>query len=159
MDLKFTAGMEGQLDRIEEGDADWVHVVKEFYGTFHSQMELAKDQIQTVKKQNEPTDESCDKCGKPMVIKWGRRGRFMSCSAWPECKHAKSISTAVVCPQCKTGKLVQRRAKTGKGRFFYGCTTYPACDFITNRLPSDPKAGALNAPPAEGKEKEDFDVT
>ncbi len=136
LDFEFTANMEEELDQIEEGQVGWENVVKGFYDIFRVQLELAKDQIQTVKKQNEPTDEICDKCGKPMVIKWGRRGRFMSCSAWPECKNAKSISTEVICPQCKTGKLVQRKAKSGRGRPFYGCTTYPACTFISNRLPS-----------------------
>ncbi len=137
LDFDFTANLEEELDKIEEGDAEWVSVVRTFYDTFKGQMELAKENIQTVKKVQEPTDEICEKCGKPMVIKWGRRGRFMSCSAWPECKNAKSISTEVFCPLCKTGKLVQRRAKTGRGRPFYGCTSYPACTFIANRLPSD----------------------
>ncbi len=146
LDFDFTANMEEELDKIEEGDAEWVSVVRTFYDMFKGQMALAKDNIQTVKKVQEPTDEICEKCGKPMVIKWGRRGRFMSCSAWPECKNAKSISTEVICPQCKTGKLVQRRARTGRGRPFYGCTTYPTCTFIANRLPSDK---AETAPGAE----------
>jgi DNA topoisomerase-1 len=142
LDFAFTANMEEELDQIEEGRIDWVQVVKDFYDVFHVQLELARDQIQTVKKQNEPTDELCEKCGQPMVIKWGRRGRFMSCSAWPECRNAKSISTDVVCPQCKAGKLVQRKAKSGRGRPFYGCTTYPSCTFISNRLPSTEPKGA-----------------
>ncbi len=156
MDFDFTAHLEEELDEIEEGAAEWVTVVRAFYDVFKGQMESAKDNIQTVKKVHEPTNEICEKCGKPMVIKWGRRGRFMSCSAWPECKNAKSISTDVVCPQCKTGKLVERRAKSGRGRPFYGCTTYPACTFITNRLPSD-KSDAQAAKP-EGEEK-DSDIT
>ena len=161
LDFEFTAGMEEELDQIEEGQIGWANVVKDFYDVFRVQMELAKDQIQTVKKVSEPTDEICDKCGKPMVIKWGRRGRFMSCSAWPECKNAKSISTGVACPQCKTGKLVMRKAKSGKGRAFYGCTTYPSCNFITNRLPSaeakaeEPKTGEKE----NEKSEESFDVT
>ena len=152
MDFGFTAHLEEELDEIEDGQAEWVTVVRAFYDVFKGQMEHAKDQIQTVKKVQEPTDEICEKCGKPMVIKWGRRGRFMSCSAWPECKNAKSISTGVVCPQCGTGKLVQRKAKSGRGRPFYGCTTYPACNFIANRLPSEKTEAA---PP----EEKDSDVT
>lgn len=136
LDFEFTANMEAELDRIEEGKIPWIGVVRNFYGLFSGQVALAKSQMQTVKRENEPTDESCEKCGKPMVIKWGRRGRFMSCSAWPECKNAKSISTGIVCPQCQKGKLVQRRAKSGRGRAFYGCTEYPACNFIANKLPS-----------------------
>ena len=160
LDFEFTAGMEEELDQIEEGQTDWAKVVKNFYDSFRVQMELAKDQIQTVKKVAEPTDEICEKCGKPMVIKWGRRGRFMSCSAWPECKNAKSISTGVPCPQCKTGKLVMRKAKSGKGRPFYGCTAYPNCNFISNKLPSADAKPEETAPPSkEEKAEENFDVT
>ena len=136
LDFEFTANMEEELDQVEEGKAEWAKVVGDFYKVFSGQMDLAKNEMQTVRRASEPTDEICEKCGKPMVIKWGRRGRFMSCSGWPECKNAKSISTNVICPQCKKGKLVARRAKSGKGRPFYGCTAYPECTYIANRLPS-----------------------
>jgi ssDNA-binding Zn-finger/Zn-ribbon topoisomerase 1 len=136
MDFEFTASMEEDLDQVEEGKAEWVQIVKHFYGTFSGQVDAAKSAMQTVKRENEPTDEVCEKCGKPMVIKWGRRGRFMSCSGWPECRNAKSISTDVVCPQCGQGKLVARRARSGRGRPFFGCTTYPACTYLANRLPT-----------------------
>ncbi len=164
LDFNFTADLEEKLDLIEEGSVEWVSVVREFYTVFAEQMTLAKDGIQTVKKVHEATNEICELCGKPMVIKWGRRGRFMSCLAWPECKNAKSISTEVVCPQCKAGKLVQRKAKSGRGRPFYGCTTYPACTFIANRLPSPGGASTSEAPDAAPglppiKSDEDFDVT
>lgn len=135
LDFEFTAKMEEELDEVEEGNAEWVNVVKNFYSVFSGQMDKAKVQMETVKRAAEPTDETCEKCGKPMVIKWGRRGRFMSCSGWPDCKNAKSISTDVVCPQCGRGKLVARRARSGRGRPFFGCTRYPECNFITNRLP------------------------
>ncbi len=140
LDFEFTANMEDELDLIEDGKAEWVQVVREFYGVFSGQMDFAKTQMQTVKREVEPTDERCDRCGKPMVIKWGRRGRFMSCSGWPACRNAKSIPTNVICPQCNKGKLVARRAKSGKGRPFYGCSTYPDCNFITNRLPKPNEA-------------------
>ena len=148
LDFEFTANLEEELDRVEEGKAEWVEVVREFYGVFSGQMDFAKTQMQTVKREAEPTDEQCDLCGKPMVIKWGRRGRFMSCSGWPACRNAKSIPTSVVCPQCNQGKLVARRAKSGKGRPFYGCSTYPGCNFITNRLP---KANEPAAPASDGE--------
>ncbi len=146
LDFEFTANMEEELDSIEEGTAEWVAVIRNFYGLFSGQLDRAKAGMQTVKREAEPTDEVCTTCGKPMVIKWGRRGRFMSCSGWPECKNAKSISTDVVCPQCKTGKLVARRARSGKGRPFYGCTSYPTCNYIVNKLPSQP--GDAAEPPA-----------
>jgi DNA topoisomerase-1 len=142
MDFHFTATMEEDLDLIEEGKLDWTGVVKTFYGVFSRQVDYAKSKMKTVKRVAEPTDEICDQCGKPMVIKWGRRGRFISCSGWPACRNAKSISTEVVCPLCKKGKLVMRRAKSGKGRSFYGCTTYPECNFLSNRLP---KAGETSS--------------
>lgn len=137
MDYEFTANMEEELDEVEEGHMDWVQVIKDFYKVFAGQITKAKGSMETVKRVAEPTDEICELCGKPMVIKWGRRGRFMSCSAWPECKNAKSISTDVVCPQCGKGKLVARRARSGRGRTFYGCTKYPDCNFISNKLPKD----------------------
>ncbi len=155
LDFEFTAKMEEELDEVEEGKAEWVGVVKEFYGVFSGQMDHAKTTMQTVKRQEEPTDEICDLCGKPMVIKWGRRGKFMSCSGWPGCRNAKSIPTAVVCPQCQIGKLVARRAKSGRGRTFFGCTKYPDCTFMTNRLPKaegdakDAGADSQESPAAE----------
>ncbi len=152
LDFEFTANLEEQLDRIEEGTAEWVAVVGDFYAKFSGQMELAKSEMTTVKRAAEPTDEICEKCQKPMVIKWGRRGRFMSCSGWPDCKNAKSISTSVGCPQCGKGKLVQRRAKSGRGRSFYGCTAYPDCRYIANKLPG---AGGSASAPADGSTGED----
>ncbi len=137
LDFEFTANMEEELDRVEEGATEWVSVVKNFYSFFKTQVDEAKIHMQTVKKKDEPTDEICEQCGRPMVIKWGRRGRFMSCSGWPDCKNAKSISTNIVCPQCQKGKLVARRARSGRGRLFYGCTQYPGCNFITNKLPAE----------------------
>lgn len=156
MDFEFTANMEEELDQVEEGKMGWADVVKDFYSVFKGQIENAKVGMQTVKREAEPTDEICEKCGKPMVIKWGRRGRFMSCSAWPECKNAKSISTDVACPQCGAGKLVERRARSGKGRLFYGCTKYPDCNYIANRLPKADKPGdPAAAEPAVDDDKGD----
>ncbi|MBI3252951.1 MAG: type I DNA topoisomerase [Candidatus Omnitrophica bacterium] len=148
MDFEFTANMEEELDLIEEGKTEWVGVVRGFYGSFSGQLDFAKDKMETVKKENEPTNEVCEKCGKPMVIKWGRHGRFVSCSGWPDCKNAKSLSTGVACPQCGKGQLVRRKAKSGRGRSFYGCTAYPDCTYIANRLPSEASAkeGTPSAP-------------
>lgn len=153
MDFEFTANMEEELDKVEEGNTDWISVVRAFYSVFSGQMEHARLSMETVKKASEPTNEVCNKCGKPMVIKWGRRGRFMSCSAWPACKNAKSISTDVTCPRCGKGKLVARRAKSGRGRPFFGCTAYPTCTYIANRLPKTESPGTEpsgNLPENEG---------
>lgn len=149
LDFEFTAKMEEELDEVEEGKVEWVGVVRNFYGQFNQEMDQARSEMQTVRREAEATNEICEKCGKPMVIKWGRRGRFMSCSGWPECKNAKSISTDVACPQCQQGKLVQRRAKSGKGRSFFGCTRYPECTFITNRLPKKDEPALANKDASE----------
>ncbi len=130
MDVKFTAYMEGELDEIEEGKINRKKVLDDFYKPFKTSFDFAQANI---KKEVVQTQEVCDICGKPMVIKWGKRGKFLSCSAFPECKNARSITTGVKCPQegC-SGQLVERRSKRG---FFYGCTSYPKCTYITKELP------------------------
>ena len=130
MDIKFTALMEEELDGIEDGKLIWTQVVSDFYKPFSESLEIAKTQI---KKEIIPTDEVCELCGKPMVIKWGRRGKFLSCSDFPKCKFAKSINTGIKCPEAGcSGFLIQRRSKRG---IFYGCTRYPDCKYIAKRLP------------------------
>jgi DNA topoisomerase-1 len=130
MDVKFTARLEEELDGIEDGSTDRVKVLREFYEPFKAGFEFAQNNIQ---KEVIATDQICDKCGKPMVIKWGRKGKFLSCSAFPECKNSKSITSGVKCPApgC-TGELIQRRSKRG---VFYGCSRYPACTFVSKTLP------------------------
>ena len=133
MDLKFTAGMEEELDRVEDGDLPWADVVRDFYTPFSSRVAAAQEQMREVKREVIPTQYTCEKCGKPMVIKWGRFGQFLSCSAYPDCKNAKPIPTGVACPGPGCGgELIERRAK---GRHFYGCSKYPTCTFTARRLP------------------------
>ncbi|MBI2885036.1 MAG: type I DNA topoisomerase [Candidatus Omnitrophica bacterium] len=140
MDVKFTAHMEEELDRVEEGDVSWVSAVRDFYTPFSVRVAAAQEQMKEVKRDVVPTSYVCDKCGKPMVIRWGRFGQFLSCSDYPACKNAKSVPTGIMCPQPNCGgDLVERRAK---GRIFYGCSKYPACTYTTRRLPS-----ASGAPP------------
>ena len=136
LDFEFTAKMEEELDLIEEGEAKKTDVLRRFYGPFEKDVELAKVGMRKVKGESVATSEVCDKCGKPMVIKWGRLGRFLSCSDFPKCRFAKSIPTGVNCPQPGCGgMLVERRSK--RGRHFYGCSNYPKCTFMTRRLPSE----------------------
>ena len=132
VDVEFTARMEDELDGIEEGEADWVTVLKSFYSPFIHSVEAAKLEMKDVKKEIGVTDQICELCGKPMVIKWGRRGKFLSCSDYPTCKNAKSITTGVKCPTGCGGELVQRRSTRG---MFFGCTKYPKCTFTANKLP------------------------
>lgn len=134
MDIGFTAGMEERLDMVEEGDLAYAVLLKEFYGPFKKELDHA---MATIEKTTELIDEKCPECGRPLAVKWGRRGKFLSCSGFPECKFAKPITTGVKCPQpdC-AGELVKRRGKSG--RAFYGCSKYPACTFTANTLPEAP---------------------
>ena len=135
LDFEFTAKMEDELDGIENGEIDWITLLKSFYSPFMHAVDKAKIAMRDVKKEIIPTDEVCELCGKPMMIKWGRKGKFLSCSDYPKCKSAKSITSGVKCPapDC-AGELVERRSMRG---IFYGCTKFPVCRYTARRLPSD----------------------
>jgi DNA topoisomerase I len=183
MNIDFTASMEKKLDQVEEGDLDWLKILQDFYGPFHQNLEQARQEMKSVKLSAEPTDiscglcqgkmvikwgrkgeflacenypqckntqdfertaeggikplareepeeagESCDKCGRPMVYKQGRFGRFLACSGYPECKNTRALGTGVHCPEpgCE-GELVQKTSK--KGKVFYSCNRYPQCKY------------------------------
>lgn len=138
LDVEFTARLEDELDGIEEGEADWVTVLKSFYSPFIHSVEQAKIQMKDMKKEVIATKEICKLCGKPMVIKWGRNGKFLSCSDYPTCKNAKSITSGVKCPTGCGGELVQRRSRRGS---FFGCSSYPKCNYISKKLPEAPGEG------------------
>lgn len=138
-DVKFTSHMEEELDRIEEGDITRLQILNEFYSPFSTDLEKAEVEMQTIKQGPIPTDEKCEKCQSPMVIKSGRRGQFMACSAFPKCRNAKSLPTGFSCPKCKKD-LSKRKSK--KGRPFFGCTGYPECDFIANTEEEAKEKGA-----------------
>jgi len=145
IDIKFTASMENELDDIASKSRDWVSVVQNFYTSFEKSLENASQLIEKIKLADEATDEVCPKCGKPMVIKVGRFGKFIACSGYPECKTTKpfQIKIGVKCPECG-GELIQRRSK--KKRTFYGCSNYPECKFITGFRPLPqpcPRCGGL----------------
>ncbi len=147
MDLDFTAKMEEELDDVSRGERDWVPMLGEFYGPFEKALSNADESMPKV-RMDEETDEVCDcggsdkcehtdTCGKPMVIKTGRFGRFIACTGFPECRKTKPIlkKTGVSCPKPDCGgDIVERRAK-GRGRSFYGCSNYPECDLILNQQP------------------------
>jgi DNA topoisomerase-1 len=147
LDVQFTARMEEELDRVEDGDNPWADCVREFYGPFAEALKAAATEMQSVKRPPEPTGEMCPQCGKEIVIKWGRNGRFMSCSAFPACRYAKAIPTGVKCPEPGCGgDLVQRRSRRG---IFYGCSNYPNCRHIERTLPNTDKQ-AEPGTPADG---------
>jgi len=179
LDVGFTAMMESELDEVEEGQRGWVATLQEFYEPFEDALARARKKMRDVKREQVKTDIECDKCGSPMVIKWGRHGEFLACSnypdcrntkefdraedgsirirevetsdekcdlcgspmivrrgrfgeflacsRYPDCKGTKSISTGITCPECKGGNLVQKR--TRGGRLFFGCERYPKCKY------------------------------
>jgi DNA topoisomerase I len=132
LDVNFTASIEEKLDEVEEGTLSRNNVLKEFYLPFKESLDFAQANIV---KEVITTDQVCDKCGKPLIVKWGRRGKFLSCSAFPECKNSKSITSGVKCPQANCGgELIERRSKRG---FFYGCSNFPNCTFTSRTLPQD----------------------
>jgi DNA topoisomerase-1 len=131
LDVEFTAHMEEELDFVEEGKEDWVKVLDTFYASFEKRLEFAEEEMKEIEIQDEVSDEICEKCGKHLVYKMGRFGKFLACSGFPDCRNTKPIvkDTGVTCPTCKEGKVVERRSK--KGRIFFGCDRYPACDFVS----------------------------
>ncbi|WP_248926385.1 type I DNA topoisomerase [Paenibacillus hamazuiensis] len=131
LDVEFTAQMEEELDHVEEGKEDWVKVLEQFYSSLEKRLEVAEEEMEKIEIQDEVSDEVCEKCGKHMVYKLGRFGKFLACSGFPDCRNTKPIvkDTGVTCPTCKEGKVVERRSK--KGRVFYGCDQYPGCDFVS----------------------------
>ncbi len=140
VDAKFTAGMEDDLDKVEQGEKDWVISLHEFYDDFAKTLEKAETAMEgkRVKVPDEETDVVCDLCGKNMVIKYSRYGKFLACPGFPECKNTKKIVTETEgsCPVCGKKMLLK---KSKKGRSFYGCEGYPDCTFMTWNVPSQEK--------------------
>jgi DNA topoisomerase-1 len=130
MDLAYTAKLESELDQVEEHKMEWVDVLDKFYEPFARDLAEAEKKLPKVELKDEPTDEICPNCGRPMVIKTGRFGPFISCTGYPECKTTKPIlkETGAICPK-DGGKIVERKSR--RGRTFYGCANYPACDFVS----------------------------
>lgn len=129
--VKFTAEMEENLDLIEEGKVGWLEIIDNFYKDFKVRLEKAEEEMKTVEIKDEPAGIDCEKCGSPMVYKMGRYGKFMACSNFPDCRNTKAIlkKIGVTCPSCQKGEIVERKSK--KNRVFYGCDTYPECEFVS----------------------------
>ncbi len=134
INVEFTAKMEEELDEIANKKQDWVQVVQDFYTPFEKSLDNAfsvAEKVQLI----ETTSEVCPRCGKPLVVKYGRYGKFLSCGGYPECKYTQpyQFKTGVKCPKCGKGEIIQKLNK--KRRTFYGCSSYPNCDFATNYKP------------------------
>jgi DNA topoisomerase-1 len=143
VDVDFTAGMEENLDRVEEGTADWQQVVRDFYEPFERTLQRAEAKIPVTEFPEVEIGEPCPQCGRPLVRKHGRFGEFIACSGFPECRYTRPLGLGVACPRCGS-ELVARR--TRRGRTFYGCSAYPACDFTSWDRPSSrrcPACGGL----------------
>lgn len=145
VNLEFTANFEEELDEIEEGTVPWRRVIHDFYTPFAKSLEEAEEKIGKVQIEDKVSDEICENCGRNMVIKMGRYGKFLACPGFPECRNTKPLLEQIEakCPKC-ANPLVVRRSK--KGRRFYGCSTYPECDFVSWELPAPepcPECGGM----------------
>jgi DNA topoisomerase-1 len=134
VDIGFTAQMEEQLDKVADGEANWVQVLRDFYAPFKQTLDRAAIEMPEVTLPVETTNEVCDKCGAPMIVKRGRFGKFLACSRFPECRTTRNLSasggsanTGVQCPECQQGEIIEKKSK--KGRIFFSCNRYPDCKF------------------------------
>ncbi len=146
VDISFTAGMEQQLDGVEEGEVEWTNMLSRFYGPFEKSVSEARER-EAVRLPDRVSDVPCDKCGAMMVYKLGRYGEFLACPNYPACRNTKPIveKLDVPCPKCGAA-LIKRRSKKGAKRAFYGCERYPECDFVSWDKPINehcPKCGSL----------------
>ena len=136
VDAAFTADMEAKLDKVADGELDWKQIVRDFYPDFDKEVETALKELESVKIEDEVSDEICENCGRNMVIKYGPHGKFLACPGYPECKNTKPFleKTGFTCPKC--GKEVVLR-RTKKGRMYYGCAAYPECDYMSWTKPKN----------------------
>lgn len=146
VNVKYTASMEDSLDSIDKGEEDYIKMLHTFYDDFDATLSKAKESMQGVKieLEEDKTDIPCEKCGRMMVVKTGRFGKFLACPGYPECKTTKPFvtKTNATCPKCG-GEVVQRKSK--KGRIFFGCSNWPNCDFVTWDKPTEEKCPKCNS--------------
>lgn len=141
INLNFSAQMEGKLDEIANGKEDWIGTIRDFYTRFQPQLQKAQDEMPEQKAELEKIGKKCPRCGEELVIRWGRYGKFVSCSGFPACRHTEAFleKIGVECPKDQ-GQVVLR--KTRRGRAFYGCENYPDCDFTSWKQPVPHKCPA-----------------
>jgi len=145
VDIKFTAKMEENLDKIANGEKDWVLALREFYEPFEENLKKKYKEIRGAGIL-EKTDKKCPKCGAPLLVRVSKYGRFLACSNYPKCKFKQDLenSTGILCPQCKKGEIFKKKTKNGK--IFFACNRYPKCDFALWEEPTGeicPKCGSL----------------
>ncbi len=148
VDLNFTAQMEERLDDVAEGKEDWTKELKDFFVPFEKQVKEKTEEVAKL-DMTEDAGRACPKCGKPMVIRYGRFGKFIACTGFPDCKHTEPlvVSTGIKCPECGEGDVIER--KTRRGKTFWGCSRYPDCKYATWDDPLKPKKDAAGSEPNE----------
>ena len=144
IDTNFTAGLESRLDNVEEGTEDWQNIIKSFYDIFEKMLTKAEEDIEEIDMVEE-SDEICEKCNANMLIKYGRYGKFLACSNYPDCTFTKPIihKIGIKCPNCEEGEIIERKSK--KGRTFYGCSEFPRCRFASWSKPINEKCPNCNS--------------
>ncbi|WP_217585617.1 type I DNA topoisomerase [Lentibacillus saliphilus] len=158
INVDFTAKMENDLDSVEDGQKNWIHLIDHFYQDFSKRLEKAEQEMETIEIKDEPAGIDCEKCGHEMVYKMGRYGKFLACSNFPDCRNTKPIlkEIGVHCPKCKTGNIVERKSK--KRRVFYGCDQFPECDFVSWDKPIARPCPKCNELLVEKKSKKETQV-
>lgn len=146
VNVEFTAEMEKTLDEVAEGNTNWKGLIRDFYGPFAEALAVAEEVIGKIEIKDEESDIVCDRCGRMLVYKQGKFGKFLACPGFPECRNTKAIveKMGIKCPKCKDGDLIGR--KTKKGKKFFGCERYPECDFVSWDEPTKencPKCGNI----------------
>ena len=151
VDLKFTAEMEDDLDQIAQGKHKMQETMEKFWEPFEKQVVKVGEEAEKVKVEVEETDEKCDVCGRPMVIRYGRFGKFMACSGFPDCKNTKTLAapTGLTCPD-DGGNIVVK--KTRRGRMFWGCENWPKCKWASWTNPAGDKVSADTKPTSDESE-------
>ncbi len=155
VDIKFTADMEKDLDKIAEGKEEWTRLSDKFYTPFNKNLQEKYKEVKKEETAVEKTDKKCPKCGKPLVIRLGRFGKFYACSGFPECKHTEPLEKKVLgvkCPKCKDGELTEKRTRSRK--IFYGCNQFPDCDYALWDKPTGKKCDKCESLLIETKRKQ-----
>ena len=155
VDKAFTSRMESDLDLVASGDRGRVDFLSEFWGEFGPTLATAKENIQPVKRPVEELDEECPECGKQLLLRSGRSGKFVGCSGYPECRYTRAVGIGVKCPQCEDGVVVERvTRRRRRSRKFFGCSRYPDCDYASWKRPTSetcPVCGNLLYAAGRGK--------
>ncbi|MDD5568856.1 MAG: type I DNA topoisomerase [Candidatus Pacebacteria bacterium] len=154
VDIKFTANMEKGLDKVAQGKEVWTTLLQKFYKPFEFNLEQKYTEVKKASMIQETTDKICPKCGKPLAVKFGRFGKFLACSGFPDCRHTEPMEnnkakTGLKCFKCEQGDIIAKRTK--KGKTFYGCSNWPTCDFALWDKPTGEKCGKCGEPMVEKK--------